>query len=78
MVQETHFQKKGTFQMNNFQIFECIRKNKEKGGTLIGIHSSLNPILVSEYDNMFELIVVETSSAQLRQTSGGGLGVGLP
>ena len=58
-IQETHFSKKGQFKMNNFTIFESIQKSKEKGGTLLGIHSGLKPVLVKEYSDIFELLVVE-------------------
>ena len=44
-VQETHFSKKGHFQMQNYHIFEAIRKSKEKGGTMLGLHVNLNPVL---------------------------------
>ena len=37
-VQETKYRKKGKFSMEEFDIFESIRKNKEKGGTMLGIH----------------------------------------
>ena len=43
-IQETHFKKKGKLKVENFEIFESIRK-KEKGGTVVGAHKSLNPIL---------------------------------
>ena len=33
--------------------------NKQKGGTLIGVHKSLSPILIEEYSEEFELLVVE-------------------
>jgi exonuclease III len=60
-VQETHFAKKGKFQMENFVIFEAIRKSKKKGGSMLGVHMDLNPVLVKEYSETFELIVVETT-----------------
>ena len=40
--------------MDNFEIFEAIRK-KEKWGSMIGAHKALQPILIQE----FELLVVE-------------------
>ena len=58
-IQETKFRKSGRFSMENFVIFEAIRKNKEKGGTMIGIDEKLKPVLVEEYSDTFELIVVE-------------------
>ena len=32
--------------MDNFHIFEALRKSKNKGGTMIGVHVDLQPILV--------------------------------
>ena len=49
-IQETNFKKKGHFKKEDFEVFESIRQNKEKGGTLIGIHKSLEPVLIEEYD----------------------------
>ena len=44
----------------DFEFFEAIRK-KDKGGTLIGAHKSLDPVLIEEYSDNFELIVVEVN-----------------
>ena len=59
-IQETHFTRKGrmTGKLNDFDFFEAIRK-KQKGGTLIGVHKRLDPILIKEYSDEFELIIVE-------------------
>ena len=57
-IQESHFSKKGKLKINNYEIFEAIRK-KQKGGSIIGAHKALNPILISEYSEDFELIVIE-------------------
>ena len=57
-VQETHFRKKGRFTHDNYMIFESIRK-KEGGGSMLGVHVSLQPVLITEYSDIFELIVVE-------------------
>ena len=57
-VQETNFRKKGRFTHDNFMIFEAIRK-KEGAGSLLGVHMSLQHVLISEYSDTFELIVVE-------------------
>ena len=62
-IQETHFKKKGTFKVKGFEIFEAIR-NKEKGGTMIGVHKSLNPMLIREYSDEFELLVLEIQISQ--------------
>ena len=59
-LQETHFKKKGKLnsKLPDFEFFEAIRK-KVKGGTIIGVHKSLDPILIEEYSEEFELIVFE-------------------
>ena len=57
-IQETHFNKKGKLKIENYEIFESIRK-KQKGGTMLGAHKALNPKLISEYNEEFELLVVE-------------------
>ena len=59
-IQETHFKKKGKLQgkLDSYEVFETIRK-KQKGGTLIAVHKSLDPVLIEEYDDEFELLVVE-------------------
>ena len=61
-LQETHFKRKG--KLNNvfseFEVFEAIRP-KQKGGTLIGAHKSHDPILIEEYLDEFELLVVDVT-----------------
>ena len=72
-IQETHFKKKGTLKVKDFDIFEVIRE-KQKGGTMIGVHKSLNPMLITEYNKDFELLVVEIdiSKHKIRIVSGYG------
>ena len=62
-VQETNFKKKGRLKCEEYEIFESIRQNKEKGGCLICIHKSLDPVLIEEYSEKFELIVTEVKIA---------------
>ena len=62
-VQETHFRKKGRLKMQDFHVFKSIRKNKEKGGSMLGVHIGLEPVLVSEYSDTFELLVNEVEIA---------------
>ena len=57
-LQETHFLKKGKLQIQGWQTFESIQKIKG-GGSMIGAHESLNPILIKEYSDELELIVIE-------------------
>ena len=57
-IQETHYPTKGRFQMNNMVVFEAIRR-KKGGGTLIAVNKDLKPKMVEEYEDDFELLVVE-------------------
>ena len=58
-LQETHSSRKGKIKIDGFQVYEAIRKNKKDGGTAIGVHQSLSPFLVKEFEDDFELLVVE-------------------
>ena len=73
-IQESHFRARGRLKVDNFIIFESIRKNKEKGGSILGIHKSLEPVLIEEYSENFELIVAEikVSGKEVRIISGYG------
>ena len=74
---ETHFQKKGKIQIDDFQIYESIRQKKH--GSVIGVHVSLQPVLVSEYSDIFEMIVVEIkASKEARVIAGYGPQENLP
>ena len=57
-LQETHCRHKGRIQFEDMVVFEAIRA-KKGGGTLCAIHKDLNPKLVEEYNDPFELLVVE-------------------
>jgi hypothetical protein len=46
MVQETRARKKGKYSIQDFITFEAIRK-KVGGRSLLGIHNSLNPKLIT-------------------------------
>ena len=72
-LQETHFQKKGLIKVEGFEIFESIRKKKD-GGTVVGVHKSLKPMLISEYSEPFEIIIVEiiVNGKEIRIISGYG------
>ena len=73
-LQETHYRTKGKIQINDFEIFEVIRKHKEKGGTMIGAHKALKPVLINDYDDTFELLVIEITVAnkEIRVITGYG------
>ena len=72
-IQESHFMKKGKLKIDNFEIFEAIRK-KQNGGTIIGVNKALSPMLISDYNDEFELIIVEIKlhNKQIRVISGYG------
>ena len=73
-IQETHFPSKGKVEIENYEIFKAIRKTKEKGGTMIGAHKALKPVLIMEYNETFELLVIEINVANkdIRIISGYG------
>ena len=62
-IQESQYKSKGRVKIKDFIIFEAIRKNKESGGSITGVHESLNPVLIEEYSEKFELLVVEIKVA---------------
>ena len=62
-AQETHCRRKGRIQMNNMVVFEAIR-SKKGGGTMCAVHEELNPKLIEEYNDPFELLVVEIEVEQ--------------
>ena len=64
-IQETHCSSKGKVKIDNFETFEAIRKGKQKGGTIIGVHKALKPVLIQEYNETFELLVVEINIADI-------------
>ena len=73
-VQETHSVRKGRIKLHNsFVTFESIRPKKH-GGTLCAIHEDLKPKLIAEYNDPFELLVVEveTQGKSIRVITGCG------
>jgi hypothetical protein len=56
-LQETHFSKKGRVNIDDFVVFEAIRMKEH--GTMIGAHVKLQPVLVSEYSETFEMLVIQ-------------------
>ena len=74
-IQETNYKKKGRLNIEEFEVFEAIRKKKKDGGgTLVGTHKSLEPVLIEEYSDSFELIVgeVKVNEKEVRVISGYG------
>ena len=73
-LQESHYTKKGRVAVADFEVFEAIRKGKQKGGTMIGVHKALKPVLITELCDPFELLVVEIKigNREIRIMSGYG------
>ena len=62
-LQETHSDRKVKIIMpTGFVTFEAIRKEKHSG-MLFAIREELNPKLIEEYNNNFELLVVEVEAS---------------
>ena len=57
-LQETKVSQKGSLKIQNYVLFELLRKNKEGGCLMTGIHENLNPVLVYE-DEEAEILVVQ-------------------
>ena len=66
--------KKGKVSIEGFEIFETIRTGKLKGGTMIGAHKGLKPVLISELNDPFEILVIEieVGNKEIRIMSGYG------
>ena len=58
-LQETHFAQKGRIKINNFKVFEAIHRKEH--GIMMGVHNDLNPILISEHSDIFEMLVVQVT-----------------
>ena len=58
MIQESKLSQKGQFQIPEYVMFEVIRKGKEGGSLLTGIHTNLEPVLIFEDEDM-EILVVQ-------------------
>ena len=56
-AQETHCRSNGLIQMTNMVVFEAIQ-TKKGGGTMCAVREELNPKLIEEYNDPFELLVV--------------------
>ena len=58
-LQQTHFEQKGRIKIDNFKVFEAIHRKKH--GIMMGVHMDLNPILISEHSELFEMLVVQVT-----------------
>ena len=58
-IQETKFKTEGKLKLDNYSVFELIRKNREGGGLAIGCANSLKPAWVREGDDDVEALSVD-------------------
>ena len=61
MLQETKLSRKNLLKLDDYEIFEHVRKNKKGGGIMIGVKKDIQatPVDVSPTDEEIEIIVVE-------------------
>jgi len=57
-IQETKARQKNKIKLDNYTVFESIRKNSGGGGLLTAVHKSLKPVSVSN-EEAEEILVVE-------------------
>ena len=57
-LQETKVHRKGLIKIENYEIFEVVRKKGLGGCILTGVHKSLNPILINDDDEL-EILTVQ-------------------
>ena len=65
-VQESKYKEEGKLKIDNFEIFESVRKSRDGGGLVLGCLRELEPVLVSKGDEEVEAMSVEISVKQMR------------
>ena len=52
--------RKGQIKIENYEIFEVVRKNCPLGGSIMtGIHKNLSPVFISGGEDNLEILVVQ-------------------
>ena len=59
LIEETKFKNEGKLKLENYYIFERIRKNRDGGGLALGCLKELQPVWVREGDDLVEALSVE-------------------
>ena len=57
-LQETKLSNKGLLKVPHYVIFEVIRKNRDGGSLMTGVHENLDPVLIFE-DQDLEILVIQ-------------------
>ena len=57
-IEESKYREEGKLKLNNFNIFELVRENKEGGGLALGCIKELKPVLVRKGDDDIEAMSV--------------------
>ena len=58
-IEETKYKTEGKFKVDNYEIFELTRKNRDGGGLALGCLKSLHPVWVREGDRNVEALSIE-------------------
>ena len=57
-LQETKIHRKGPIKVPDYEIFEVFRQNRNGGCILTGVHKSLEPLMISD-DEDLEILTVQ-------------------
>ena len=73
-VEETKLRRPGKLEMNNYQVYELNRKDKNGGGIAIGVLEQLKPVWISEGDDAIEVLTIEANLNGLKTRCVGAYG----
>ena len=67
MIQETKLKRKNQVRVEDYELFEKVRKNKGGGGIMVGINKEIaaTPVDVSPQDDETEILAVEIELKEL-------------
>ena len=65
-IEETKYKNSGKFKIENYEIFELVRSNREGGGLAIGCLKDLHPTWVREGNDIVEAISVDIFLKDIR------------
>ena len=65
-IEETKYKETGRIKLENYVIFELVRKSRDGGGLALGCVKDLQPVFVREGDDNVEALSVEISVRNMR------------